>query len=143
MDQTVFQSWLWKGAAPLASPGQSGNIKGRPPGKTLSGKLRQSIEKDFDLIVGPVIESAKAGDIQAASLLLSRVCPALKPIQEAYKIGLPGETLTEKAAAILDAVADGKMSIADAKALLDGLASISKITEIDELTRRIEALEKN
>jgi hypothetical protein len=123
-------------------PGQSGNPKGRPRGKTLGGILRQSIEKDFDLIIGSVIESAKTGDIQAASLLLSRVCPPLKPVQEAYKIGLPGETLTKKAEAILDAVADGKISISDAKALLDGLASISKITEIDELTRRIEALEK-
>jgi hypothetical protein len=121
--------------------GQSGNPKGRPPGTTLAGKLRAAVGKDFDAIVKAVIDQAKAGDMSAASLLLSRVVPAVKPVQEPIPVKLEGETLTEKAGAILDAVSRGKLSPADAKLLLDGLAGVAKITEIDELTKRIEALE--
>jgi hypothetical protein len=121
--------------------GQSGNPKGRAPGTTLAGKLRAAVGKDFDAIVKAVIDQAKAGDMTAASLLLARVVPAVRPIQEPVKIVMAGETLTEKAASILDAVTRGELSPSDGKLLLDGLAGVAKITEIDELNKRVEALE--
>lgn len=121
--------------------GQSGNPHGRPPGTTLAGKLRQAVGKEFDAIAAAVINSAKNGDMQAASLLLSRTCPAVRPVQEPVKVDMGGATLTERAGRILDAVSRGELAPMDAKALLDGLAGVAKITEIDELTQRIEALE--
>ncbi|QSA98621.1 DUF5681 domain-containing protein [Methylococcus sp. EFPC2] len=121
--------------------GQSGNPAGRPPGTTLAGRLREAVGKDFDGIVEALVTLAKSGDTQAASLLLSRVVPAVKPIQEPVKVPMVGATLTEKACAILEAVAAGELAPADAKALLDGIGQVAKITEIDELTKRIDALE--
>ncbi len=122
-------------------PGQSGNPKGRPAGQTLSDRLRKAVGREFDAILSGIIEAAKGGDTQAASLLLSRTCPPLKTIQEAVKVPLSGDTLTAKAASILDAVAAGALSVADGKELLTALAAIAKIQEVDELTKRIEALE--
>lgn len=121
--------------------GQSGNPQGRPAGTTLAGKLRTAVGADFDLIIRSVIKAAVAGDMQAASLLLSRVAPAVKPIQEPTRIALTGETLSQKAAGVLDAVSEGRLSVADAKDLLAGLGAVAKIAEFDELAKRVEALE--
>lgn len=96
---------------------------------------------EFDAILEAVITAAKGGDLQAASLLLARVAPPLKPVQDPVRVALPDGTLTEKAAAILDRVAAGDLSPSDAKLLLDGLGQVARITEIDDLTRRVEALE--
>lgn len=122
--------------------GQSGNPKGRPPGTTLAGKLRAAVGAEWDAIIGALIEKAKEGDTQAAQLLLTRVAPAVKPVQEPIKVDVTGETLTEKAASILDAATTGKLSPSDAKMLLDGLGAVVKIQEFDEIVKRIEKLEE-
>jgi hypothetical protein len=122
-------------------PGESGNPSGRPAGKTLAGKLREAVGQDFDEIVQAVVGAAKAGDMTAANLLLSRTCPAVRPVQEPIKVDMDGATLTERAGRILDAVSRGELAPMDAKALLDGLGAVAKVQEVDELTRRIEALE--
>lgn len=123
-------------------PGQSGNPAGRPRGDTLSGKLKAALADEFDGIVSGLIAQAKAGDTQAASLLLARVIPALRPISEPAKLEITGETLSEKAHSILGLVADGKLSATDAKLLLDGLGQVARIIETDELERRITTLEE-
>jgi hypothetical protein len=123
-------------------PGESGNPRGRKPGGTLGGKLRAAVGKDFPAIVQAVIDAAKSGDMAAASLLLSRTCPSVRPVQEPAKLPLSGQTLSEKAASVLALVEAGTVSVQDAKSLLDGLAAVAKISELDELTRRIEALEE-
>lgn len=79
-----------------------------------------------------MIGQAKGGDIQAASLLLSRVCPTLRPVQEPLKVDMPGDTITEKAVAILDAVSRGELSVMDGKALVDALAGAARIAALAE-----------
>ena len=103
-------------------PGTSGNPKGRPAGTSLTERLKKAVGEEFDDIVSALLAMAKAGDTTAASLLLARVVPAVKPIQEPIKIGLQGDSLTDKAASVLDSVSRGELSPADAKLLLDGLA---------------------
>lgn len=122
-------------------PGESGNPNGRPPGTTLAGRLREAVGREFDGIVEALIASAKGGDIQAANLLLTRVCPALKPISEPTKLEIAGDSLTEKSHSILGLVSDGKLSAPDAKLVIDGLSAVARITETDDLLRRIELLE--
>lgn len=122
--------------------GQSGNPQGRPPGQTLAGRLRNTVGQEFDGIVSSLIAQAKAGDTQAANLLLARVIPALRPISEPAKLEIAGESLRNKAHSIMGLVSDGKLSAADAKLLLDGLGQVARIIETDELERRITALEE-
>lgn len=123
-------------------PGQSGNPKGRPKrGTTDAEKLREAIARHVPEIINALCVAALNGDAQAARLLLERALPALKPVQEPIRIALDADTLAGKAADVLAAVSRGDLAADSAKQLLDGLASVARITETDELERRIAALE--
>lgn len=122
--------------------GESGNPKGRTPGTGEVAKLRDSIAKHLPAIITQLVTKAKEGDAQAARLLLERVLPALKPIEQAVALSLPqGEGITGQGRAIVLAVADGTLAPGQGAQLLTGLGSLARIVEIDELTRRIAALE--
>lgn len=124
-------------------PGQSGNPKGRPRGASEIGKLRVAISEHLPEIIERLVEKAREGDAQAARLLLERVLPPIKATEATVEIDIPeGVNLTEQGAAILRAVSQGQIAPGQAGALLSGLGNVAKLKEIDELTRRIEALEK-
>jgi hypothetical protein len=123
------------------SAGQSGNPGGRKRGTGKIEPLRAQIREAVPEIVAAMVERAKGGDVGAARLLLERSIPALKPAAEPVAVPLSGETLTDKAAAVVEAVAGGQLAPSDGKLILDGLAAVAKIAEVDELKRRIEALE--
>lgn len=123
-------------------PGQSGNPKGKPPGTLgIASKLRQQI--DVKAIIAKLSESAAKGNTRAAELLLDRALPPLRSVAE--PVELPGlkdaATLTAKAERIVELAAEGKVSPDIATALLSAIGTLAKATEIDELKRRIEALE--
>ncbi len=68
--------------------------------------------------------------------------PSLKPVEQPVALALPaGEGITAQGRAIVQAVADGTLAPGQGAALLAGLGSLARIAEIDELTRRIAALE--
>lgn len=123
-------------------PGQSGNPKGKTPGSGALQKLRASIAEDVPDILAGLVSAAKAGDIQAARLILERVLPPVKAIEQAVALELPeGGTLTAKAAAILSAAAAGDLAPTQAAQLITALGTVAKIAEMDELESRIAALE--
>ena len=124
--------------------GQSGNPAGRKRGSiNVATRLRRMI--DVEALVAKLHETAMKGNTRAAELLLDRALPSLRPVAEA--IELPGlkdaATLTAKAERIVELAAEGKVSPDIATALLSAIGTLAKATEIDELTRRIEALEAN
>ena len=122
--------------------GESGNPNGRPPGVGEVTKLRDSIAAHLPEIIAQLVEKAKAGDAQAARLLLERVLPSLKPIEQPVALSLPaGEGLTAQGVAIVEAVATGTLAPGQGAALLTGLGALARIKEIDELERRIAQLE--
>jgi hypothetical protein len=93
-------------------------------------------------ILQSVITQAKAGDIQAAKLILDRVCPAIKP--QALPVNLPiVESLTGQGSEIIRATMTGKIPPDIGSQLITALANQAKVIEIDELTKRIEALEQS
>jgi len=122
--------------------GESGNPKGRPIGTGEIAKLRDSIAIHLPDIITQLVNNARAGDVQAARLLLERVLPALKPIEQAVVLPLPhGEGFTAQGEAIVRAVADGLLAPSQAAQLLAGLGALARIKEVDELVARITVLE--
>ena len=122
--------------------GESGNPKGRTPGTGEVAKLRDSIALHLPDIIAQLVTRAREGDAQAARLLLERVLPALKPMEQPVALSLPdGEGITAQGRAIVHAVAAGTLAPGQAAQLLTGLGSLARIVEIDELEKRIALLE--
>lgn len=123
-------------------PGQTGNPKGRPPGQSEITRLRASLVGDVPDILAGLVLAAKGGDVQAARLILERVLPPVKAIEQAVELQLPeGGTLTAQASAVLSAAASGDLAPGQAAQLITALGTLAKIHEVDELAARIAALE--
>lgn len=125
---------LWK-------PGQTGNPKGRPPGRSQITLLRESIAGDVPDILAGLVTAAKAGDVQAARLVLERVLPPVKPIEQAIELELKGNTLTEQGRAVLGAVSAGALAPGQGSQLIAAIGALARVAEIDELSARITVLE--
>ncbi len=124
-------------------PGESGNPKGKKPGSGELQRLRGSIASDVPGILTSLITAAKSGDVQAARLILERVLPAVKPVEQAQALELPQDgTLTAQGRAVLSAVADGDLAPSQGAQLLAAIGTLARVTEIDELTARIAVLEE-
>jgi hypothetical protein len=121
--------------------GESGNPRGRPRGAGEIARLRAAIGRAVPDILAALIEKAQAGDVQAAKLLLERTLPPVKPIELPEALPLEGATLTDQGRAVLHLLAAGEIGPMQAAALLSAIGQLARVAEIDELTRRIEALE--
>lgn len=123
-------------------PGQSGNPKGRKPGTGEVAKLRAAISVRVPELLETLMNKALEGDIGAARLLLERAIAPLKSVDPAQVLKLGGETLTERGHAVLGAVQAGELSPGQGAALIGAIGSLARVTEIDELAARVDALEK-
>ena len=93
-------------------------------------------------ILAGLVMAAKGGDVQAARLILERILPPVKAIEQAVELQLPTDgTLTAQGRAVLSAVAGGDLAPSQGAALLGAIGTLARVTEIDELTARIAALE--
>ena len=123
-------------------PGQTGNPKGRPPGQSEITRLRAALASDVPDILAGLVMAAKGGDVQAARLILERILPPVKAIEQAVELPLPdGGTLTAQGRAVLSAVAMGELAPGQGAQLLAAISSLARVTELDELTARLEKLE--
>jgi len=121
----------------------SPNPKGRTPGQTAAAKLRKVIEPEADAIIQTLIKQAKEGDVQSAKALLDKVLPNLKASSEPVQFNFDAEKgLTATGDAIVQNIADGVMPLDSGSQLISSLAALAKMKELDELTKRIEALEE-
>ena len=123
-------------------PGQSGNPAGRAKGSGEVARLRAAIAQHVPEIVERLTQAALSGEVGAARLLLERVIPPLKATEEAVALTLPEGSLTEQGRAVLGAVAGGRVAPAQGAGLLNALGTLAKLTEADELERRVAALEE-
>jgi hypothetical protein len=124
--------------------GVSGNAKGRPKGIVdRRTKWRDTLRKELPGLLKRLVDLAKAGDVQAIKLILDRVAPPLRP--QSAPVEIPAlataASLTDKARAILAAVADGSIGTDQGHDLLSALGSVARIIETDSIAARVEILE--
>jgi len=131
-----------RGGSTRWRPGQSGNPRGRPKGSGEIGRLRAAIGQAVPGILAGLIEKARAGDVQAARLLLERALPAVKAVELPEAVPLEGGTLTQQGQSVLRLLAEGKLGPGQAAALLGAIGQLARVVEIDELEQRVAALER-
>lgn len=123
--------------------GESGNPHGRKPGTGKVAQLREGIAHHLPEIIEQMVVKAKEGDVQAARLLLERVIPQVKPVEQSIQINLPANAdLSTQGQSIIQAIADGALAPSPGSALLTSLGTLARIKELDELERRLTALEQ-
>lgn len=122
--------------------GESGNPAGRKPGTGEVAKIRAAIADRVPELLAKLMAQALEGDTSAARLLLERAVAPLKAAEQPQALTLPNGTLTEQGRAVLASVAAGELAPGQGAALLGALGTLARVVEVDELARRIEALEE-
>jgi len=126
----------------LWEQGQSGNPAGRPPGiKDKRTAMRQLLEPHAEELVAKVVEMAKAGDSTALRICIDRLIPPAKAREEPVSLPLGDGSLAEKGQAVLSALGEGAIAPDVATAILQGIAAQARIVEVDEIEKRLAALE--
>lgn len=122
---------------------RSPNPKGRPKG--ITDRRALATKKLFDAtseVADQVITAAKAGDLNAAALLFSRVLPALKPQGERIQFELDTSApLTKQVEQVLAAMADGKLSPDVTRQIVEAIAALGTVRQLEEFDTRLSRLE--
>jgi hypothetical protein len=127
---------------PKYEKGQSGNPRGRPRGVQTQAKLRESIAKDLPGIITSLVKEAKGGDTAAAKLLLDRVLPSLRPVDQPTPMPL-SKDIGQAGRDVLAALGEGTVGPDAGAKILQSVGVLARVIETEELSKRIEALEKS
>lgn len=123
--------------------GPSPNPSGRPR-KIVDKRLKvtKMLEGDADKVLRVVIDAALEGNIAAAALVLSRIAPPMKAQAEKVNFDFDATaSMTEQVQAVLQGIADGDVSPDVGKQIIEAVATLAGIKQIDELEQRLAALE--
>jgi hypothetical protein len=104
--------------------------------------LRDKLSHDVDKVIEVLRDQAIAGDPQSIRILLDKVLPSLRPIEISTPLSLPDGSFTDQGRAVLAAIASGDLAPGQGSQLLAAIGTLSKVSEIDELTKRVSQLEK-
>jgi hypothetical protein len=129
---------------PSWTPGcKSLNPKGRPKGIVdKRTKVTQTLLDDAPAIARRVIDSALEGDMQAASLVLSRIAPVLKAQSEPVQFDFdPAAPITSQIEAVLAGIAGGAVPVDVGKQIIDAIGTLSNARAVESLEERIVILE--
>lgn len=123
---------------------QSPNPSGRPKGivdKRM--KVTQVLMDDAVAIARVVIDAALAGDVQAAGLVLARVAPVLRAQHPTVEFDFDATApVTRQVEQVLQAIAGGKVAPDVAKQIIEAIGALSAVRAVEELEKRLEALEE-
>lgn len=121
----------------------SPNPAGRPKGITdRKAKLAQRMLADADGIVAVMVEKALEGDTGAASLVLGRVLPMVRPQTEKVQFPFdPSVPIAQQIEAVLAAIAAGAVAPDVGKLIVDAVGTLSNARAVEELEARIITLE--
>src|SRR5690349_1352722 len=122
--------------------GESGNPAGRPIGiKDKRTAMRELLEPHAEDLVAKVVEMAKNGDTTALRICIDRLMPPIKARDESVTVTNLSGSLSDKGRAILNALADGGLTPDQAATILSAIATHARTVEIDEIEKRVSALE--
>lgn len=125
-------------------PGESGNPAGRPKGsRNRLSVMREALitPAEARAVVEKLVESARNGDTQAASVLMDRIWPKLRPAAPAIAFPLPEADLASQAEAVLREMAAGALPVQEAAAIVASLSSVARIKQVSDFEARLKALE--
>lgn len=122
---------------------KSPNPHGRPPGlKDRRTRVTERLLDEAQKIADVVIEKAKEGDMQAAALILGRTTPTLKAQAEKVNFEFDATApMTQQVQSVLQGIANGEVSPDIGKQIIESIASLAGIKQMDELEQRLAALE--
>lgn len=127
-------------------PGRSGNPAGKPKGSRnrVLLALDQIGEDAAREVLGGAVAAAKAGDLGAASLILSRVWPARKgrPVVLDLPAMNSAADLPAALGAVAEAVAGGQISPEEGQSVAAVLEMQRRAIETAEIEARLTALEQ-
>ncbi|MEZ0021230.1 DUF5681 domain-containing protein [Sinorhizobium fredii] len=150
MTELTQPEWM-KGFAPKPEPGNpmwkkggpSPNPNGRPKGVLdRRTKVTQALMDDAPAVARVVIDAALEGDMQAASLVLSRIAPALRSQSEKVTFDFdPSLPISQQIEQVLAAIASGTVAPDVGKQIIEALGTLSNARATEELEQRILLLE--
>ena len=130
------------------APGVSGNPAGRPRGalnhatRAALAMMQGQVEQLTEVVVARALE----GDMTAMKLILDRLVPTAKESTvEPGAVTLPelsGASVPDAVAAVVQAVAAGTLPPGQGQALVGMLDNFRKAVELEEIERRLVALEQ-
>jgi hypothetical protein len=117
---------------------------GRPHGSGPVARLRAQLLTggQLDKVISKLHDLALAGDVAAARVLLDRILPPLRSQAAPVQIAPLTGSLTDQAKALLKAATDGTLPVDLAAELIRAVAATAGVDQVDELRRRLEAMEK-
>jgi hypothetical protein len=127
-------------------PGTSGNRNGRPKGsRNKATLLRETLlEPEAQQLIQILIEKATQGDMQALRICIDRLLPLRRDQPVAFDLPeiATAADAPKVAAAVVQACADGIISLSEAEAFMGLIKAQLDIYEKTELAARVTALEK-
>ncbi len=124
-------------------PGQSGNPEGRPPGiRDKRTAMRELLVPHAEDLVAKAVEMALAGDATALRLCLDRLIPPARAKDDPVSVpGLSG-SLADSGRIVIEALAAEKLAPDEAATILQAIATQARIVEVDDIEKRVAALEQ-
>lgn len=120
--------------------GQSGNPNGRPKGDLLNRKkYRDMLKLHGEELFNKALEHVRGGSTDILRMFLDRLLPA-KPRDNSVPIRLTGE-VKEQTAKVIELLSDESITPIEAGDLMNVIMQVTSVTDVQDLKRKLEALE--